>query len=74
MRSRRSSGAAFRSESKFQGHLAKAPRAICAAEAVTLHEPVGRSRLRGGALSSPIPPAEISVVHDELDLLPARRR
>jgi PTH1 family peptidyl-tRNA hydrolase len=56
-------GTAFRGESKFQGHLAKAEADL------RLLKPVTQMNLSGRSV-----PAEILVVHDELDLLPGEAK
>jgi len=66
-------GAAFRSEGKFQGHVAKA------AGDLRLLKPMTHMNLSGRSVSAAarffgIPPAEVLVVHDELDLLPGEAK
>jgi len=66
-------GAAFRSEGKFQGHVAKA------AGDLRLLKPTTHMNLSGRSVSAAarffgIPPAEVLVVHDELDLLPGEAK
>jgi len=66
-------GAAFRSEGKFQGHVAKA------AGDLRLLKPMTHMNLSGRSVSAAarffgILPAEVLVVHDELDLLPGEAK
>ena len=66
-------GAAYRSESKFQGHLGKAEGDL------RLLKPMTHMNLSGRSVSAAsrffaVPPAEILVVHDELDLLPGEAK
>ena len=66
-------GAAFRSEGKFQGHVAKA------AGDLRLLKPMTHMNLSGRSVSAAarffaVSPAEILVVHDELDLLPGEAK
>ena len=66
-------GAAFRSEGKFQGYIAKA------ASDLRLLKPVTHMNLSGRSVSAAarffaIPPAELLIVHDELDLLPGEAK
>jgi peptidyl-tRNA hydrolase, PTH1 family len=66
-------GTAFRSESKFQGQVAKA------AGDLRLLKPMTHMNLSGRSVSAAarffaIPPGEILVVHDELDLLPGEAK
>jgi len=62
-------GAAFRSESKFQGQLGKAEGNLRLLKPMTYMNLSGRC-VSAAARFFTIAPAEILVVHDELDLLP----
>ena len=64
--------ATFATEAKFGGEVAKAGD-LAPGEADDLHEPV-RARGCGGGAFFRNPPAEILVVHDELDLLPGKAK
>jgi PTH1 family peptidyl-tRNA hydrolase len=66
-------GAAFRSESKFQGYLAKVAGDMRLLKPMTYMNLSGRS-ISAAARFFAIPPAEILVVHDELDLLPGEAK
>ena len=66
-------GTAFQGESKFQGHLAKAQGDMRLLKPVTLMNLSGRA-VSAAARFFAIPPAEILVVHDELDLLPGEAK
>jgi PTH1 family peptidyl-tRNA hydrolase len=61
-------GAAFRPESKFQGHLAKSAADLRFVKPMTFMNLSGRS-VAAVARFFAIPPGEILVAHDELDLL-----
>ena len=66
-------GSAFRSETKFQGHLAKTPSDLRLLKPATFMNLSGRS-VAAAARFFAIPPAEILIVHDELDLLPGEAK
>jgi PTH1 family peptidyl-tRNA hydrolase len=66
-------GAVFRSESKFQGHLGKAGRDLRLLKPMTHMNLSGRS-VSAAARFFAVSPAEILVVHDELDLLPGEAK
>ena len=66
-------GAAFRSESKFQGSIAKADGDIRLLKPMTYMNLSGRS-VSAAARFFAIPPAEILIVHDELDLVPGEAK
>ena len=66
-------GAEFGSESKFQGHVAKAGGHLRLLKPATFMNLSGRS-VSAAARFFAIPPAEILVVHDELDLLPGEAK
>jgi PTH1 family peptidyl-tRNA hydrolase len=66
-------GAAFKSESKFQGHIAKAGGDLRFLKPMTYMNLSGRS-LSAAARFFAIPPGEILVVHDELDLPPGEAK
>ena len=66
-------GAAFKSESRFQGHIAKADGDLRLLKPVTQMNLSGRS-VSAAARFFAIPPAEILIVHDELDLLPGEAK
>ncbi len=66
-------GIAFRGEAKFHGHVAKA------ADGLRLLKPVTYMNLSGRSVSSlarffAIPPKDVVVVHDELDLQPGEAK
>ncbi len=66
-------GAAFKSESKFQGHVAKAAGDLRFLKPMTYMNLSGRS-VAAAARFFAIAPDEILVVHDELDLLPGEAK
>ena len=66
-------GAAFRSESKFQGQLGKAEGNLRLLKPMTYMNLSGRC-VSAAARFFTIAPAEILVVHDELDLLPGEAK
>jgi PTH1 family peptidyl-tRNA hydrolase len=66
-------GATFRSESKFQGSIAKADGDMRLLKPMTYMNLSGRS-VSAAARFFAIPPAEILIVHDELDLLPGEAK
>jgi len=66
-------GAAFASESKFQGLLAKAGGELRLLKPMTHMNLSGRS-VSAAARFFAVSPAEILVVHDELDLLPGEAK
>lgn len=70
-------GTAFKSEAKFQGQIAKAERQR--AGDLRLLKPATYMNLSGRSVSAAarffaVPPAEILIVHDELDLLPGEAK
>jgi peptidyl-tRNA hydrolase, PTH1 family len=66
-------GAAFRSETRFQGHLGKGERDLRLLKPMTHMNLSGRS-VSAAARFFAISPAGILVVHDELDLLPGEAK
>ena len=66
-------GAAFRSETKFQGQVARAGGDMRFLKPMTYMNLSGRS-VSAAARFFAIPPGEILVVHDELDLLPGEAK
>ena len=66
-------GAAFRNESKFHGCVAKADGDLRLLKPVTHMNLSGRS-VSAAARFFGIPPAELLIVHDELDLLPGEAK
>ena len=66
-------GVPFKSESKFQGHVAKADGDLRLLKPVTQMNLSGRS-VSAAARFFAIPPAEVLIVHDELDLLPGEAK
>jgi len=66
-------GAAFRSESKFQGQLGKAEGDLRLLKPMTFMNLSGRS-VSAAARFFAVSPAEILVVHDELDLPPGEAK
>jgi PTH1 family peptidyl-tRNA hydrolase len=66
-------GTAFKGEGKFQGSIAKAAGDLRFLKPVTYMNLSGRS-VSAAARFFAIPPGEILVVHDELDLLPGEAK